>query len=164
MRHIYNTAAKVAALTVLLFAGACQKERCKEENPALSFSEYIYEPKPAGSTKVADTLVVKYAFEDCQGDIGVFDNSRNLHTQLYELINGEWELYVPEDSAGSDLFSSSIPTSPKVKKGIKAEGFIEQRFGSIRQNSDTIRFETQLFDREGNASGLVTTPVFVIPQ
>jgi len=145
---------------------ACQKERCKEENPTLSFSDYTYIPKVEGSGNATDSLIIKYAFEDCQGDVGLTegDERYNLRTYLYELIHGEWQRFYPENLADTVAFFARVPTSSKVREGTKAEGFIEQRFGSIRQNSDTIRFETRLFDRAGNRSEQVTTPTFVIPR
>jgi hypothetical protein len=45
----------------------------------------------------------------------------------------------------------------------KLVGTLEQKFGAVRQNSDTIRFQTSILDREGNRSNVITTPAFVLP-
>lgn len=132
----------------------------------MGFVEYTFKPKPVDPPSAADSLIIKYSFEDCQGDVGLKpeDTGYNLRTRLFEMIDGEWVRFYPENLADTIAFFARIPHSDKVREGSKAEGFIEQRFGSIRQNSDTIRFETVLLDRAGNKSILVTTPVFVVPQ
>ena len=161
----FNLQTKVAALFGLLALASCQTDNCDEVAPSFEFHQFEYITADLNDPFAADTLVLWTKFEDCQGDIGIQSGDRkNLRTHLFEKLNGQWVKFVPFDPVDSNLLFSQIPTSNKVKDNQKAEGFIEQPFGSIRQNSDTIRFETQLVDREGNESPIVTTPEFVFPN
>ncbi len=163
LRFILHT--KVTALFGLLVLAGCQTDNCDEVAPTFEFHQFEYISADPNNPFAADTFVLWTKFEDCQGDIGISSGDRkNLRTHLFEKLNGEWVKFMPLDSVDSNLLFAQVPTSNKVKDNQKAEGFIEQPFGSIRQNSDTIRFETQLVDREGNESPIVTTPVFVFPN
>ncbi len=156
---------KVTALLSIIGLLSCETDKCDLAAPSFEFYQFEYIPADPNNQFAADTLVLWTKFEDCQGDIGIENGEiKNLRTYLFEKFNGEWVKFVPIDSVDSNLLFSQIPTSDKVRDGQKAEGFIEQPFGSIRQTSDTIRFETQLIDRKGNKSEVVTTPEFVFPN
>ncbi len=163
LRFIQYT--KVAALFGLLVLVGCQTDNCDEVAPSFSFHQFEYISADPNNPFAADTLVLWTKFEDCQGDIGIREGDlKNLKTYLFEKLNGEWVKFIPVDPVDSNLLFSQVPTSSKVKDNQKSEGFIEQPFGSIRQNSDTIRFETQLVDRAGNESQVITTPEFIFPN
>lgn len=158
---------KVAALGCVLFFVTCRKSPCDGDKPSLEFSEFTYKLADAQKPQSTDTLKLFLKFTDCQGDVGIDpadSEEKNLHTRLYEFIGGEWVKFVPFNPADSNLLFVQIPASDKVKDGQRVEGIIEQPFGSLRQNSDTIRFETQLFDRAGNSSEVITTPQFIFPN
>jgi hypothetical protein len=158
---------KLAALGFLAMIMGCRKSPCDGDKPSLEFYEFVYKGAGALKPQSTDTLKLFLKFTDCQGDVGIGDTKseeKNLHTSLYEFINGKWEKFIPFNPADSNLLFVQIPASNKVKDGQRVEGLIEQPFGSLRQNSDTIRFETQLFDREGNASERITTPQFIFPN
>ena len=160
-----NLHTKVTALLGLLILAGCQTDNCNEVAPTFEFHEFEYISADPNDPFAADTLVLWTKFEDCQGDIGIRDGDRkNLRTYLFEKLNGQWVNFIPIDPVDSNLLFSQVPTSNKVKDNQRAEGFIEQPFGSIRQNSDTIRFQTQLVDRAGNESPVITTPEFVLPN
>lgn len=166
MRSI-QIGSKVVLLGVLSVLYSCTKEQCQEEPPSLEFYEYEYKAADPNNQFSTDSLLLRLQFVDCQGDIGVSkvdDSTKNLRTYLYESINGEWKRFIPANEADTVLFFAQIPRSNKLKDGQKAEGVIQQAFGSVRQNSDTIRFETRLFDRAGNKSERIVTPPFIIPQ
>ncbi|GAB4375235.1 MAG: hypothetical protein Kow0075_01460 [Salibacteraceae bacterium] len=157
--------AKIASIASLWLVCSCGQEKCEEPAPTLEFVRYKYQPKPANVSTVSDTLTIVTRFTDCQGDVGSEDpEDKNLRTYLYEKINGQWQRYYPPDSVDSVAFFANIPYSKKVKQGVKVEGLLEQRFGAVRQNSDTIRFETYIIDREGNKSNRVLTPDTIIPN
>lgn len=138
---------------------ACKNETCEEVAPTLEFDTLFYEV-----TEAADSLTIGTQFSDCQGDIGFPNGSGgfDIETYLYERIDGSWVLFEP-DSGANIAFFSKIPFSNKVNTDNKLVGTLEQKFGAVRQNSDTIRFQTNILDREGNRSNIVTTPPFVLP-
>ena len=128
----------------------------------ISFGRFHYDEVIIAESLAIDSLIVKIKFEDCQGDIGIRPNESgfNLHTFQYDFIDGEWSRVVPADSNDTLAFFAKVPFSGETKEGNKLEGTIEQRFGSVRQRSDTIRFEMQLIDRAGNRSNRLVTPKF----
>jgi hypothetical protein len=149
----------IAAIVAVASLSACKRESCDEVAPTLEFDTIFYEV-----TEVADSLTIRAEFTDCQGDIGFPNGSGDfdIETYLYEQINGSWILFEP-DSGQSNAFFAKIPFSDKVNTDNKLVGTLEQKFGAVRQNSDTIRFQTSILDREGNRSNVITTPAFVLP-
>ncbi|MDP4664275.1 MAG: hypothetical protein NWS74_11445 [Salibacteraceae bacterium] len=159
--NIKLSGSKVMAAGIMLLGFcACKRETCDEPAPTLTFDTIFYQITPD-----ADSLTLRTQFTDCQGDIG-FENGTggfDIETYLYEQINGQWILFEP-DSGQNIAFFSKIPFSEKVNTDNKLVGTLEQKFGAVRQNSDTIRFETNILDRAGNKSNVVTTPTFVMPN
>lgn len=158
---------KLAALGCVFLMMGCQKLTCDGDKPTVEFSSFDYKKADPSRPQSTDTLKLFLSFSDCQGDVGIDpakSKNKNLHTRLYEFIDGKWQKFIPFNPADSNLLYVQVPASEKVKDGQRVEGLIEQPFGSLRQNSDTIRFETQLFDREGNASEIITTPQFIFPH
>lgn len=145
---------------------ACKREKCDQPEPTLEFVEYVYLPDDPNDIRTTDTLTLTFKFTDCQGDVGITDGSdvKNLQTVLFEQINGEWREFVPLDSSFTNLLYAQVPGSKKIKIGERIEGILEQPLGSIKQNSDTIRFETKLLDQEGNESETIVTPTFIFPN
>lgn len=161
-------ASKLAALALAVTVVSCRREKCEEAAPTLEFDRYIFIPASPNDPTATDSLIIRTKFTDCQGDVGLEENEnvgfQNLRTYLFERIDGEWLRYYPANLNDTVAFFARVPYSSKVQEGVKAEGFIEQGFGSVRQNSDTIRFETFLIDREGNRSLVVTTRDTVLPN
>jgi hypothetical protein len=155
---------KLMALVAIGLNFGCVPERCPEEPPSLTFHQYDYKAADPADPFASDSLTIITQFVDCQGDAGVEGDEKNLKTFLFEKINGDWVKFIPADSADTVLLFVQIPKSSKVQEDQKAEGFIFQPMGSIKQSSDTIRFETRLTDEAGNRSELVTTPEFVFPN
>lgn len=151
-------------LVVVLLAG-CRFERCEEAAPELSFDSYEFKAADPQDPTSTDTLIIKTRFIDCQGDVGLreTDEGFNLRTYLYEYLDGEWQRFYPDNLDDTTALFAKIPHSSKLKEGVKAEALLEQKLGGIRQNSDSVRFETYLFDREGNRSNTVLTPDYVLP-
>jgi hypothetical protein len=156
---------KVAAI-VSLFLGviACEKINCDEPAPSL-------EHDTLRLNEARDSLLFVVSFEDCQGDIGHFgqvdsNTVRSVRTFMYEQINGAWERWRPINPADSVSFFSVIPGSVKNREGWLLKGKVEQKFGlsNLRQNSDTIRFETYIIDQAENKSNTVVSPTFVFPE
>lgn len=160
-KFVRNIAPKLLPVSLaLLAATACKRETCEEEAPDLRFDTLIYKV-----TTPTDSLILRTRFVDCQGDIGFNDSTGgfDIRTYLFEYIDNEWKRFYPLDSADTVGFFAKIPYSDKVNSDVKLEGQLEQKFGAVKQNSDTIRFETHIFDRAGNKSNVVTTPTFVLP-
>lgn len=161
-------ASKLAALAIALVIVSCKREKCEEAAPTLEFDSYTYQLADPADPTTTDSLIIRTRFTDCQGDVGLKPDEdqgyHNLRTYLYERIDGEWQRYYPPNLDDTLALFARVPYSSKVKEGVKAEGFIEQKLGSVVQNSDTIRFETFLIDREGNRSPIVTTRDTVLPN
>lgn len=166
MLNFDNSAPKLAMVMLIMVLTCCKIDHCDAPAPELKFEEFIYTPADPNDVKTTDTLILKTSFLDCQGDIGLKkeETGHNLRTYLYEWLDGNWVRFYPDNLDDTLTLFAAIPYSYKVKEGVKVEGFLEQKFGSIRQNSDTIRFRTFLFDREGNKSNEVVTPEFIFPQ
>jgi len=151
-------------VTVAVFAlisfSMCRKSPCEEENPTLKFDSILYK-----QTVAADTLTLRTIFTDCQGDVGFANGTGgfDIETFLFERVDGQWAKFVPADLAFQNAFFSKIPFSEKVNSENYVEGILEQKFGAVRQNSDTIRFETMILDRAGNRSNTVTSSTFIFP-
>lgn len=145
---------------------SCEIEQCDQKEPTFEFHQFEYIAADPTNNFSTDTLVLWTKFVDCQGDIGIKDGdqTKNLQTFLFEKKNGVWEKFEPINPEDSILLFAEIPYSNQVRENQKAEGFIEQPMGSIKQSSDTVRFETQLIDRAGNKSEVVVTPEFVFPN
>ena len=149
---------------LLLGLVSCDTESCEREEPRIRFESFDYRVVALSDSLFIDSLIVEIWFEDCQGDIGIRPNEDgfNLHTFQYDLIDGEWSRVVPADSNATLAFFAKVPYSSETNEGNKLEGTVEQRFGSVRQRSDTIRFEMQLIDRAGNRSNRLVTPYQVL--
>jgi hypothetical protein len=155
---------KLMVLAAIGLNIGCVPERCPEERPTLTFHQFEYKAADPDDPFASDSLTIITQFEDCQGDVGIDGDEKNLKTFLFEKIDSKWVKFVPADSADSGLLFVQIPKTENVQENQKAEGFIFQPMGSIKQSSDTIRFETRLTDEAGNRSDLVTTPEFVFPN
>lgn len=167
MIRMLKVASKLLALVAIVGLSQCRIDKCEEVEPSIEFYKYVYFASDPTDPFAADSLVLYTQFVDCQGDVGLngaTDTTKNLHTYLFERIDGQWKRFEHSNPGDSVLFFSQVPKSNKLKEDQKAEGIIEQSLGSIRQNSDTIRFEVQLIDRAGNRSNKVTTPEFVFPH
>ncbi len=148
----------------VLFSISCDTESCDREAPILRFENYEYNIFQLSESVFIDSLIVKVAFDDCQGDIGIKDNETgfNLHTFQYEFVDSTWVRVEPVNPADTLAFFAKVPFSDKINEGNRLEGTVEQRFGSVKQRSDTIRFEMMLIDRAGNRSERITTPTFIL--
>mgnify|MGYP001395978745 CR=1 FL=1 len=164
-KRTWNITSKVAAIALLLAANvACDKINCEEEPPSLAHDTLRLNDS-------RDSLIFLLEFEDCQGDIGhigQIDSTtiRSVRTFMFELIDGEWERWFPDNLDDTVGFFSVIPGSRKNREGWLLKGTIEQKFGlsNLRQNSDTIRFETYILDQAENKSNTVVSPSFIFPE
>lgn len=164
-KPFWNIAPKVAAITLLLLINlACEKVNCEEEAPSLE-----HDTLRLNDTR--DSLVFLLKFEDCQGDIGhigqVDSNTvRSVRSFMFERINGEWSRWYPDNLDDTVGFFSVVPGSRKNREGWLLRGTIQQTFGlsNLRQNSDTIRFETYILDQAEHRSNTVVSPAFIFPE
>jgi len=145
---------------------SCERTNCEQEEPTLTFDTLQL-------NQTRDTLIYSVEFSDCQGDIGHIGKvdsttTRTVRTFLYEKINNEWVRWfpLPENLSDTVAFFSVIPGSNKNRPGWLLEGTIIQDFGlaNLRQNSDTIRFETYVLDNAENKSNRVVSTPFVFPS
>jgi hypothetical protein len=164
-KRTWNITSKVAAIGLLVAANlACEKINCEEEAPSLA-----HDTLQLNDTR--DSLIFLLDFEDCQGDIGhigqIDSNTiRSVRTFMFERIDGNWERWFPDNLDDTVGFFSVIPGSRKNREGWLLTGTIEQKFGlsNLRQNSDTIRFETYILDQAENKSNTVVSPSFIFPE
>lgn len=154
----------ILLLFTCVVSTSCDTDSCEEESPIISFDNYDYGIFSLGDSLFIDSLVIQIKFEDCQGDIGIKEGESgfNLHTYQYEWVNEEWQRVEPLNPGDTLAFFAKVPYSEKINEGNRLEGMIEQRFGSVKQRGDSIYFEMRLFDRAGNRSNLLETPVFVL--
>jgi len=161
----WHIASKVGAILLLLSLSiGCEKINCDREEPTL-------EHDTLRLNDARDSLVFLLNFEDCQGDIGHIGDIdsttiRSVRTFMFELIDGDWQRWYPLNLDDTVVFFSVIPGSRKNREGWLLKGVIEQKFGlsNLRQNSDTIRFETYIIDQAENKSNIVVSPAFIFPQ
>jgi len=151
---------------IALFASlimSCERTNCEEEEPKLTFDTLML-------NNSRDTLIYTVKFSDCQGDIGHIgaidsNTTRTVRSFLFELIDNKWERWypLPENLSDTVAFFSVIPGSSKNRASWLLEGTIVQDFGlaNLRQNSDTIRFETYILDNAENKSNRVVSSPFV---
>lgn len=159
-----KVASKVLAIAMVsMVCFACEKINCDRPEPTL-------EHDTLRINESRDSLIFRLRFEDCQGDIGyegdIESNTvRSVRTFMYEQIDGVWERWYPVNLSDTVSFFSVIPGSRKNREGWLLKGTIEQKFGlsNLRQNSDTIRFETYIIDQAGHKSNRVTSPEFIFP-
>lgn len=157
----FYSISKLVAIVAVLALSACEKQECDAEAPTLSHDTIYY-----ASIDNVKTVYLESKFEDCQGDIGSIepgDTVRTVHTFLYEYYDSKWQRFYHPDSADSVLFFSIIPGSEKLKENEPVEGTLIQEFANVKQNSDTIRFETYIIDKAGNRSNRVTSPRLILP-
>ncbi|MEX2596151.1 MAG: hypothetical protein WEC59_04405 [Salibacteraceae bacterium] len=160
----YKVWSKLAALSLMAWiAIGCEKLNCEEEAPKL-------EHDTLRLNDARDSLIFRLSFEDCQGDIGHIgkidsNTTQSVRTFMYELINGVWQRWYPLNLSDTVGFFAVIPGSNKNREGWLLKGIIEQKFGlaNLKQNSDTIRFETYIFDKANHKSNTVTSPRFIFP-
>ncbi len=162
--NVFSKLAAFVLFTALIMS--CEQTNCDQEEPTLSFDTLMLNDS-------RDTLIYTVKFSDCQGDIGHIgaidsNTTRTVRTFLFERINGEWVRWfpLPENLSDTVAFFSVIPGSSKNRPGWLLEGTIVQDFGlaNLRQNSDTIRFETFVLDNAENKSNRVVSNPFVFPS
>ncbi len=162
-----NVFSKLVA--IVLFSAviiSCKRTNCEQEEPTLEFDTLALNDS-------RDTLIYSVKFSDCQGDIGHIgaidsNTTRSVRTFLFERINNEWVRWypLPENLSDTVAFFSVVPGSNKNRPGWLLEGTIIQDFGlaNLRQNSDTIRFQTYVLDNAENKSNVVVSSPFVFPS
>ena len=151
----------MAGLLAVLVTASCEKIKCDEPAPTLSYDTLMLDNS-------RENLIFQTIFEDCQGDIGhsgVIDSStiRSVRTYLYERIGSEWQRWYPDSLSDTVAFFSVIPASDKNREGWLLKGTVVQSFPVIQlyQGNDTIRLETFIIDQAGNRSNRVQSVPFI---
>jgi hypothetical protein len=159
---LIKVASKVSILFVLFLFMSC-KEDFSSISPIPSLkSEGVQVYK--ASSRVGDSLIVlRYSFEDGDGDIGYAEDDlfapANFLVTFYEIENGEKKPYL---IGGLDTltFNERMPniTPTGKEKSIKAqfEVYIPVPI-FLGYTPDSVMFESRIIDRAMNSSNSVAT-------
>ncbi|MBI9038807.1 MAG: hypothetical protein JEY97_11790 [Bacteroidales bacterium] len=146
-----------SAISLFLFS-SCQKTEKYSDIPQIEFSGItkIFTPN-----NIVDKVVLKIAFTDGDGDIGLTQNDTlppydyNFFIKYFEKREGEFVEVVLADFS----FNARIPilTPEGRNKSIKGE-IQDTIIINTMSVYDTIRFETYIVDRALHESNIITTP------
>ncbi len=159
---------------------SCRKRKCDEKIPAIAFKEFRQYYNSQGKP-IDDSAKIIITFKDCDGDIGLDEKDSvtpydfNFELKYFEMVNGSWKgCQNKTDSCflvqinqniqkRNGYFSFKIPMlTPKGQSKI-LEGEIGMTIAPLyfipSPDSDTIKYEVQLFDRALNGSNIIETPM-----
>lgn len=166
-------------LIMLVGFSACRKIEKYPPEPHIEYMDFIQLYNP--DLEIYDRGVLKFSFEDGDGDIGLnsgdtnapFNPASKYHYNLiityFEMQNGVLTevpiLWFNPDTEQYDTLtlSARIPnlTPQGINKAINGE--IQDTLFTYNFNSvyDTIMFEAYIIDRALNESNVINTPLFV---
>ncbi len=165
---------KICFLVLIpLLAASCRKPKCDEVVPAIAFKEFRQYKNAQGNTLDSAKIIV--TFKDCDGDIGLeegdtltpFDTASdyyyNFTLKYFEMVNGAWK-GCPDDKMDSCYFRYRLPKltpegQSKILEGEFGITISPFYFNFMSPNSDTIKYEVRLYDRELHESNVVETPM-----
>jgi hypothetical protein len=164
---------KFEIIAIALFAAAllcsCGKPKCDENIPAIAFKNFQQYRDAQG--KLLDSAKIIITFKDCDGDIGLEErdtfpphdaNSRFHHNFVltyFELEDGEWK--EKPSSFKYRLPKLTAEGQSKILEGEIGISIAPEYYNIFSENSDTIKFKVQLFDRALNESNIIETPVIL---
>jgi hypothetical protein len=149
----------IIALSLFLMPG-CQKDDNLPVIPEISFKSLLkYSSQNAG----IDSLVLTFAFEDGDGDIGSPDSdtiSRDIFVTLFEKQNGT---FVPIVFSDTLLLTYRMPyLEPSGNNSSLVGDVVISYLGYlIGVPNDTVRYEIYIRDRAGHRSNTITTSEIV---
>ena len=168
----------IAILVIAALAGnACLKKEDFSDIPKITYKE-IYQ--------VENSLVIRFAFTDGNGDIGLKESEdyypfgpcdpyyKNLIVDPYRRVNGKFVLarkIVPSDCFDTIVVWDTVGYDQRIKY-IEPEGNIKTLEGDIEVTlnevldeypNDTILFKLTLIDRALNRSNEIETDIILTP-
>lgn len=146
----------VVAILVALFLQSCQKEDSLPVTPSIEFKSL---EKFATVSAGFDSLVLTFAFEDGDGDIGFPESdtsSRDIFVKLFEKQNG---VFVPIVFTDTLLFTYRMPYLEPTgnNSSLKGDVIISYLGYLLGVPNDTVRYELYIKDRAGHISNTITT-------
>lgn len=170
-RFIFR-ASKLSVLLGLLLVAACSKVESGNETPMISYSGFDKYQNGLGKDSL---LVIRFSFEDGNGDIGYTEGDTlapfqigdpffyNLHTDFYGLNNGMKVYYVDVFSNDTISYNQRLQSiTPEGKfKGISGTMELRVDFSILLLNGyspNRIQLELWLNDRALNESNRILTP------
>jgi len=158
----------ISTALVVSSLSKCRRPDCEDTRPSIEFKDFIQFQDSSGKLLIG--------FHDCDGNIGLDDGDTlppydlaggyyyNLKMEYYEMNNGTWEkilLSIP--------FYYRIPLiepdgNNKTLDGEIAVDISPWYFDPFSPNSDTVKFDITLIDRDLQISNTVSTSMLVIPK
>ena len=174
---------------ILLITG-CEKNENFTDDPQLEWrsAEFVEDEDPNSARRSVDLTLY---FTDGDGNVGSEEeevqntcdpNEYDLLINYFEKVDGEFveETYdtvmVPVTDDDGNIIDSTMEclTYHVILPDLMPEGQNKTLEGEItttfdfsnfpRNNTDSIRFEVRLFDRDRNRSNIVTSPAIAIPE
>ena len=144
------------SLPALLFLQSCQKEDSLPVTPSIEFKSL---EKFTAVNAGIDSLVLTFAFEDGDGDIGFPDSdtsSRDIFVKLFEKQNG---VFVPIVFTDTLLFTYRMPYLEPTgnNSSLKGDVVISYLGYLLGVPNDTVRYQLYIRDRAGHISNTITT-------
>lgn len=163
---------KLSVLLVLLMVLSCSKEETGSEIPSISYSGYEKFQNGLGKDSL---LVIRFNFEDGNGDIGYTEADTNspfrigepyfynLHNDFYGKMNGAKLYYIDGFSNDTIRYNQRLQSiTPEGKyKGISGSMELRVDFSLLLLNGyspDKVQLELWLNDRALNESNRILTP------
>jgi hypothetical protein len=187
-KHILLNVAKLSLLLVIIAFASCRKIVSYPPEPEIKFVGAEFEDGIDELGNVVLLYVPTISFTDGDGNIGSLSNGKVLrpcdvsnthdyYMNLYEKINGTFvkrdfeENYrcidsstgkadsLVADNVGLDVFLTYLEGRGQSNSLI---GEIENKVTISFLNSDTIKYDFQLCDRDNNYSNIVESPIYII--
>lgn len=172
---MYNFTKILLNTALFLFIGALFFFSCKESEeyppvPQLTFESFTNLRTYAG----IDTMgIMLLTFTDGDGDLGLsqYDTSTNFFVKYYRMKNGELEegtRYNPSTGQIEPInFNTRIPNLAPYFYSGWLRGEIEDTIVPLSDPTstkpyDTVMFEVWIYDRAGNKSNVVQTPLILV--
>lgn len=162
-------------LLSLIIVFSCRKPKCDEEVPSIAFKEFRQYKNAQGNSLDSAKIIV--TFKDCDGDLGLDDEDTlapfdtassyyyNFTLKYFEMVNGNW-VGCPDNKMDSCYFRYRLPKmtpegQSKILEGEFGITISPFYFNFMSPNSDTIKYEVRLYDRELHESNMIETPMIL---
>ncbi len=168
----FNSKVIVLSLSLFLSVVSCRKNENFSDTPKLEWRSHEIVDDP--STNRREILLTVY-FTDGDGDIGRDNtnnldpcnvNSYDLRIKYFEQVSGSLVEITPNDTCL--FFHNIIPNLTPEGQNKTLEGDLITTFSYLaypeNANVDSVRFDFQLFDRNGNVSNMLSSPMIFIPE
>ena len=150
-------------LISILFFG-CEKTEDYSEIPSISFKDFNFDIEIISSGFENQVGFLSFDFIDGNGDIGFYGNSDSIISEeipdifIFEYTKTNGIFYI------TDTIEYLLPYFEEgvYRKYIKGE--MEVKLYFINRDTDTIKYDFQIMDREYHLSNIESTPELVVPE